>query len=82
MNCPHCHRLLYSRQHPRCGYCGGALPEGIRLEDDEIAGIKEEIREIDARRATAKEKEEEDREAARRRNDGGGGAGGLGTGFG
>lgn len=82
MNCPHCHRLLYSRQHPRCGYCGEPLPEGVRLEDHEIAEIKEEIREIDARRAKAKEKEEKEREAIRRRNDGGGGAGGLGTGFG
>jgi hypothetical protein len=82
MNCPHCDRLLYSRQHPRCGYCGGLLPEEMRLEPHEIDEIKAEIREIDARRAKSKEKEEEEREAVRRRNDGAGGGGGLGTGFG
>jgi hypothetical protein len=82
VDCPHCHRLLYSRQHPRCGHCGGLLAEELRLATHEIDAIKAEIREIDARRAKAKEKEQEEREAARRRNDGAGGGGGLGTGFG
>jgi hypothetical protein len=82
MNCPHCHRLLYSRQHPRCGFCGKPLPEALRLAPHEIDEIKAEIREIDARRAKAKEKDEEEREAIRRRNDGAGGGGGPGMGFG
>jgi predicted nucleic acid-binding Zn-ribbon protein len=82
MNCPHCHRLLYSRQQPRCGFCGKPLPEDLRLAPHEIDEIKAEIREIDARRAKAKEKEEEEREAIRRRNDGAGGGGGPGMGFG
>ena len=47
MNCPHCQRLLYSRQHPRCGYCGGLLPESVRLTDHEIDEMKAEIREIE-----------------------------------
>jgi hypothetical protein len=80
MNCPHCHRVLYSRQHPRCGFCGEPLPDEFRLADHEIDDIKAEIREIDARRAKAKEAEEKEREAARRRNDGGGSAGGYGFG--
>lgn len=76
MNCPHCDRLLYSRQHPRCGHCGALLPEELRLAPHEIDEIKAEIREIDARRVKAKEKEAEEREAVRRRNDYGGGTGG------
>ena len=67
MHCPHCHRLLYSRQHPRCGYCGGLLPDEVRLADHEIDEMKAEIREIDARRAAAKEKEDREREERRRR---------------
>lgn len=82
MNCPHCHRLLYSRQHPRCGYCGEPLRAEVRLAAHEVDEIEAEIREIDARRAKAKEKEEEEeeREAARCRNvaAGGGGNSGLG----
>jgi hypothetical protein len=68
MNCPHCQRLLYSRQHARCGYCGGELPESVRLSDHQIDEMKAEISEIDARRAVAKEKEEQEREERRRRN--------------
>jgi transcription elongation factor Elf1 len=81
MNCPHCHRLLYSRQHPRCGFCGEPLPAEVRLAAHEVDEIKAEIREIDARRAKAKEKEEEEREAARRRNDTAGGCGNSGLGM-
>ena len=66
MNCPHCQRLLYSRQHARCGHCGGELPEGVRLADHEIDEMKAEICEIDARRAVAKEKEDREREEQRR----------------
>ena len=82
MKCPHCHRLLYSRQHPRCGYCGALLPEGVRLAGYEIDEMKAEIREIDARRAVAKEKEEIEREERRRREQnldtaGGGFSGGF-----
>ena len=80
MNCPRCHRVLYSRQHPRCGYCGAPLPPELRLADHEVDEMKAEIREIDARRAKMKEQEEAEREAARRKNDGTGGAG-LGIGF-
>jgi hypothetical protein len=66
MNCPHGQRLLYSRQHPRCGYSGGLLPDEVRLADHEIDEMKAEIREIDARRAVAKEKEERELEERRR----------------
>ena len=68
MNCPHCQRVIYSRQQPRCGYCGESLPESMRLSPPEIDEIMSEIREIEARRAIAKEKEEEERQAIRRRN--------------
>lgn len=67
VNCPHCQRLLYSRQHRRCGYCGGLLPEDVRLADHEIDEMKTEISEIDARRAVAKEEEEKERAERQRR---------------
>jgi hypothetical protein len=68
MNCPHCQRLLYSRQHARCGHCGALLPESVRFADHEIEEMKAEISEIDARRAVAKEQEEQEREEQRRRD--------------
>ena len=68
MNCPHCQRLLYSRQHARCGYCGGQLPEGVRLAGHEVDEMKAEISEIDTRRAVAKAKEDREREEQRRRD--------------
>lgn len=69
MNCPHCHRPPYSRQHPRCGYCGGELPAKFLLPAHEIDAMKAEMREIEVRRQRAKTKEEEaEREAIRRRN--------------
>lgn len=84
MTCPHCQRVLYSRQHPRCGHCGADLPDHLRLTTLEVATMKAEMREIEQRRQVAKEQEEEEREATRRRNrhrgrhwQGGGFPGGL-----
>ena len=70
MNCPECQRPIYSRQHPRCGYCGAALPAEFLLAAHEVDEIKEEMREIEMRCQIAKDKEEEEqkREASRRRN--------------
>lgn len=61
MNCPHCHRLLYSRQHKTCGFCGAQLPPEFLLSDEELAALKAEQEAIAERRAIAKEKEEEER---------------------
>jgi hypothetical protein len=69
MNCPHCQRLLYSRRHQTCGFCGGELPAECLLSEYEVAEIKEEQQEIAARRARDKEKEEE----VRRQSSGSGG---------
>ena len=68
MNCPQCQRPIYSRQHPRCGYCGAALPAEFLLAAHEVDEIKEEMRESEMRRQIAKAKEEQEREATRRRN--------------
>ncbi|MES2438817.1 MAG: hypothetical protein V4584_07115 [Verrucomicrobiota bacterium] len=67
MNCPFCKRLLYSRQHKNCGYCGQELPERFRLSEEEIEEIKAENRAIEERRAFAKA--EEAAEAERKRRD-------------
>jgi ferredoxin len=67
MNCPFCKRLLYSRQHKKCGHCGEELPEKFRLTEEEIEAIKDENRAIEERRAIAKEKEEAEREEKRRK---------------
>jgi DNA repair exonuclease SbcCD ATPase subunit len=72
MNCPFCHQILYSRQHAKCGFCGKELPPEYRLEPHQIEELKAEMREIDSRRAIAREQEEEERrEAARRNSDSG-----------
>ena len=61
MNCPTCNRLLYSRQHKTCGFCGTELPPEVLLSEDEIDATKAEQEAISVRRAEAKAKEEEDR---------------------
>lgn len=71
MNCPHCQRLINSRQHRHCGFCGKELPEECLLSDAEIAALKTEQDQIAARRAVAKAKEEEEREQQKRSSDGG-----------
>ena len=58
MNCPHCQRLLYSRQHKTCGFCGAELPPECLLSEDEVAELKAEPRAIAERPAIDKAKEE------------------------
>lgn len=76
MNCPHCRRLLYSRRRGTCGYCGGKLPEEVRLSEAEVAAQRVEMEAMERRRAQAREKAEEERETTRKRDSGM--AGGLG----
>ena len=73
MNCPHCDRLLYSRQHKVCGFCGGELSGKFLLAEHEVAELKDELKEIAERMARDKAKEEERNK--RRSGDGGGDAG-------
>jgi len=61
MNCPSCNRLLYSRQHKTCGFCGADLPPEVLLSDDEVAAIKTEQAAIAIRRTKAKAREEEEK---------------------
>ncbi|MEZ0386420.1 MAG: hypothetical protein ACAI34_05105 [Verrucomicrobium sp.] len=70
MNCPHCQRLLYSRQNEKCGYCGGVLPPEVRLSPREIAALKTEQKMIAHRRTIAKAKEEEEEKRRRSQSDG------------
>ena len=42
MNCPHCDRLLYSRQHQKCGHCGAKLPLEVLFSKEEITALKVE----------------------------------------
>ena len=58
MNCPSCRRVLYSRQHATCGFCGAELPAELRLSATEISGLKAELAEIDLRHAAAREEAE------------------------
>ena len=69
MNCPFCHRLLYSRQQLKCGFCERELPAAFRLDAHAIDELKAENRAIDERRAAAKLKEEEERLNEKRRGD-------------
>jgi len=69
MNCPHCDRLLYSRQHRKCGFCGGELPEAVLLAEHEVAELKDGMKSIAER--MAKDKAREDEEKKKRSGDGG-----------
>jgi hypothetical protein len=64
MNCPSCHRLLYSRKHSTCGFCGAELPPEVLFTEAEIAAIKAAQEDLAMRRAKAKAKEEEERAQA------------------
>ncbi len=61
MNCPHCDRILYSRQHKTCGFCGVELPAEYLLSQTEMAQLKTEQQALAERRVIAKEKDEEDK---------------------
>ena len=66
MNCPNCHKVLYSRQRP-CEHCGAPLPEELRLPEDEIAKLKQEREEFDARLAKMRKEAAEDEEERKTR---------------
>jgi hypothetical protein len=61
MNCPSCQRLLYSRRHKHCGFCGAKLPAEVLFSDEEIAAIEAEQEAMAIRRAKDKAKEEEEK---------------------
>lgn len=61
MNCPHCQRLLYSRRHKACGFCGKTLPSEFLFTAAEAAKVKKAQEAIEQRRVLAKAKEEEER---------------------
>jgi hypothetical protein len=61
VKCPHCQRLLYSRRHKKCGFCGKELPPEVLFSEDEVEAIKAEQEDIAKRRAADKEEEEEKR---------------------
>lgn len=61
MKCPHCDRLLYSRQRETCGHCGGVLPAECRLPEEEVRKIAKEKIDMAARRKRDKAKEEAER---------------------
>ena len=66
VNCPICQRLLYSRRHKKCDFCGAVLPPEALLSEEEITAIKSEQDEIAKRRAADKKEEEEKRKRASR----------------
>lgn len=68
MNCPHCNRVIYSRQHKNCGYCGEELPPELLLSPSETKELKQEMIEIEQRRVEMKEKEAKEKEEQRKKN--------------
>lgn len=68
MNCPNCHKVLYSRQRP-CEHCGAPLPEELRLPEDEIAKLKQEREEFEARLAKMRKEAAQDEEERKARWD-------------
>jgi hypothetical protein len=65
MNCPHCQRLLYSRQRKTCGYCEKKVPKEYRLSAAQIEELKAEEKAIARRHEVAKEKEEAEAKSKR-----------------
>jgi len=59
MDCPNCKRLLYSRQHKHCGFCGAELPPGVVFPRRRLRPSKRSSRQSPARRAQVRAKEEE-----------------------
>jgi HD-like signal output (HDOD) protein len=72
MKCLNCDRPIYSRQHPKCGYCGAKIPPEWRFSEDVIEAIKAEQAAIEERRAKAKAKEEEEKKRNQGNNSGAG----------
>ena len=40
--CPHCHRPVYNRALPKCGYCEGALPQEFLFSEEELVKLRKE----------------------------------------
>lgn len=63
--CPKCNRLLYSRRHQACGFCGAVLPAELLFSEEEIKGVNAELAKIEEERLKEqlqKEAEEKQRQ--------------------
>ncbi len=58
--CPCCHRPLYSRAKPNCGWCGEPLPEEALMSPEAAHWMRQEIRKMEKNRKA--EQAGEDRE--------------------
>jgi hypothetical protein len=59
--CPHCNRVLFSRQQANCGYCGAKLPPGLRFPEAKISQVQSARKEIVERVKKAHAKENDER---------------------
>ncbi len=64
-NCPKCRRPIYNRKHKLCGFCGAALPPELLFSEAELAALKKQDEESEARRKNQRSKDEAE-EANRR----------------
>lgn len=39
-HCPFCHSIVYTRRHPRCGACGGTLPDECLFTGREARNVE------------------------------------------
>ena len=40
--CPFCSRPIPNRRNPKCGYCGGPIPEALRIDEAAAQKIQEQ----------------------------------------
>jgi predicted nucleic acid-binding Zn ribbon protein len=49
--CPTCQGLFYNRRLAHCGFCGAAIPEGLRFTSEEITALDKKRFELEEQRA-------------------------------
>ena len=64
IQCPKCSRVLYSRRHKLCGFCGAAVPAELLLTPVDLAAMEEADARLKNELATLKKgRDQAEREA-------------------
>ncbi len=69
-HCPKCNRLVYSRRHKRCGFCGAELPAEFLFTQAELDVMAKAEAEAEQRRQLQKAQEQIEEQERRERQRG------------